>query len=1176
MRARTFPIRVAPVEGEAIDSWLEALARRLATPLVEVLAALSLPVARRPSWLVRPSPAQLDTIATATGLHSDAILAMTLSRYEGTGLEIDHASGRIEASFPFGYRPWSRYCPHCLAETDGRWQLHWRLGWSFACVRHHCLFADECPRCGTHPRPTFMPGYSVPSASLCACGCNLADTATLPLRPRHPITDAQQQILDVIADDRADFGSYSTHAGARQARSALNDVKVLANRALNYASLHGLAAVKSADLPADSRHECVAVTDRPPRRATLHARAPQRAIDTAVGVTAALDILRAPTLNAAADRACWLTEGQNRETGPAELHSCSREGAISAAIIIKASAAWMGPINQLRYRTALPTPRSPDPDPLRLQCLASSVPAAFWPAWSARFIVEGMKAINLRPILSGATLLTGTTAHLTEISNHLGAITSAQALNCYLFALSHSPGWPTISTAVMRLNDFLAEQPAPINYTRRRQLDYSALLPVDRWQRICQTAGDLPGAGRKAIAARCYLIEKISGTPARSAVIDDHRAHPHNLWKQARNFARTMTAQLRENLDDEARQFLQHNGIDEPLTWCPPLDLISDLDLPAPDPAAIDRQELRRLAVDDSYTVGQLAAHFGIDQLTVRYLFDEEPIDHNEYSLRSKPGKAAFAARLRAELDEQTLRELYVDGQLSLRQIAERYGIGVNRVHRLAKLYGIPMRRHVNSPSRAWLAEQRFGKRRTVAEIASEIGVSSATLGRWLAQRGLNKPALTQHQGRLPRMDTDTAIELLKPALTDKYGASWLQMLTKAMEFPSIPTAERDLGLGAGSLRRRVAKLETMLGAPVITRNAAGLAMALTAFGIDVVRAVQALNGTVTMPGTSPPGVVPRLTVHVAPLPGEALDSWLETTAQRCRTPLAELLSVVGLKPGRKGPRWMVIMNREELRSVSQASGITQRQLRLMTLQRYDGVAVDIDHDRRVLTRTRYWGFVVGSRYCPACLVETRGRWKIEWRLVWSFACLRHQCLLADICPTCGNYPRLGTAKPDAVPQPGRCASPPRNAPTGGKRRCLADLTDADVLRLPSGHPVLEAQRHIDHLLAGASAARPSTKWTPSLTLDEVARQARRAIKNPLLLCDVVPPDLLAAAIPHYGTGLHTNSRSQLSKIFKPSAYDVAAGTLLALAARNPGDPRGEYRLGRAAPREVFPRQRSR
>ncbi|WP_374227332.1 TniQ family protein [Streptomyces sp. AC512_CC834] len=44
-------------------------------------------------------------------------------------------------------RAGSRFCPACLEETGGRWQVTWRLGWSFACIRHHVLLADRCPAC---------------------------------------------------------------------------------------------------------------------------------------------------------------------------------------------------------------------------------------------------------------------------------------------------------------------------------------------------------------------------------------------------------------------------------------------------------------------------------------------------------------------------------------------------------------------------------------------------------------------------------------------------------------------------------------------------------------------------------------------------------------------------------------------------------------------------------------------------------------------------------------------------------------------------------------------------------------------------------------------------------------------------------------------------------------------
>jgi hypothetical protein len=41
-----------------------------------------------------------------------------------------------------------------FSERQGRWQLHWRLGWSFVCTRHCCLLAHVCPSCARRPRRT--------------------------------------------------------------------------------------------------------------------------------------------------------------------------------------------------------------------------------------------------------------------------------------------------------------------------------------------------------------------------------------------------------------------------------------------------------------------------------------------------------------------------------------------------------------------------------------------------------------------------------------------------------------------------------------------------------------------------------------------------------------------------------------------------------------------------------------------------------------------------------------------------------------------------------------------------------------------------------------------------------------------------------------------------------------
>ena len=46
---RALPIHLAPLPGEALDSWLEALAHRLHTRLGDLLAAVGLPEPDRPA-----------------------------------------------------------------------------------------------------------------------------------------------------------------------------------------------------------------------------------------------------------------------------------------------------------------------------------------------------------------------------------------------------------------------------------------------------------------------------------------------------------------------------------------------------------------------------------------------------------------------------------------------------------------------------------------------------------------------------------------------------------------------------------------------------------------------------------------------------------------------------------------------------------------------------------------------------------------------------------------------------------------------------------------------------------------------------------------------------------------------------------------------------------------------
>ncbi|MCW2630422.1 MAG: hypothetical protein JWR48_7144 [Mycobacterium sp.] len=96
-------------QGEALDSWLELTARRMDLPLGAVAGALDLPIVTRPTWTRWLSLDQLEAIEAATGVSSTVVEAMTLSVYDGTALQLDPDSHRLDPAFPFGALPWSRF-----------------------------------------------------------------------------------------------------------------------------------------------------------------------------------------------------------------------------------------------------------------------------------------------------------------------------------------------------------------------------------------------------------------------------------------------------------------------------------------------------------------------------------------------------------------------------------------------------------------------------------------------------------------------------------------------------------------------------------------------------------------------------------------------------------------------------------------------------------------------------------------------------------------------------------------------------------------------------------------------------------------------------------------------------------------------------------------------------------
>ncbi|MER7468644.1 TniQ family protein [Streptomyces sp. NPDC097981] len=156
------PIWVPPVPREALDSWLEAYAYRLRTVTVDFVAFLGLRGSSPQKMVRRLTDHERDVLVRRTGLSAEKLTAITLEPYNESILRIHPVSRRM--LYPAAWRHYSttsRYCPGCLAENEGRWQLTWRLSWAFVCTRHKLLLLDRCPRCERHPPVARLGRYLV-------------------------------------------------------------------------------------------------------------------------------------------------------------------------------------------------------------------------------------------------------------------------------------------------------------------------------------------------------------------------------------------------------------------------------------------------------------------------------------------------------------------------------------------------------------------------------------------------------------------------------------------------------------------------------------------------------------------------------------------------------------------------------------------------------------------------------------------------------------------------------------------------------------------------------------------------------------------------------------------------------------------------------------------------------
>lgn len=555
---RSLPIRVEPIPGESLTSWLCALALRNAVTWQQILTAVGLyrhrGDAKHVRWAARLHPHELDALAAATDLTVNTLRDMTLARFDGLGI----ATGRRPLRKDLGAlracgNPW-RYCPRCLAESGGRWQLRWSLGWSFACEIHRCVLVDVCPQCERPPQRPVPMASAVPDLSVCGqphrdgrrrlrCSTNLSDARRYAMRATAAMIEAQRAINTLI-DDRA------THFSAYRRQSApvagvLADLRAIGNQALAYR-----------------------VYPSPPELFRSHDSYgdPQfRAKATASALTAAVGILEAPDITAAAQSWRAFSAGAR----PAVTRADSIAAAFSnlsttptlAGLRLAGISGRLSPSDQLRYRVFTAHPRRPVRPEATLAKVIRALPTQLWPQCAATLRPNEADDNTVRTTLSCAVAMVGTEASLASIATLLGVPGSASPIWKCLQLLQADDAWSQIALGITSLADHIATEPTLIDYQRRRQIDYTALLSDDQWRRL---HADLRAAIESrwgANPARSALFARLSGLPINRApwFLTDPA-----FRRTCRKYDDLLTQNGGEPFTAIAEEFLCERGVNEP------------------------------------------------------------------------------------------------------------------------------------------------------------------------------------------------------------------------------------------------------------------------------------------------------------------------------------------------------------------------------------------------------------------------------------------------------------------------------------------------------------------------------------------------------------------------------------------------------------------------------------
>lgn len=781
------PIRLEPIAGESFDSWLDAYALRLQISAIELGQALGVPdaVLRLRGAKVPPGddlPVPALIAARACGIDPAEVRALwsSLERYDRiVARRFNYRSTFGRATSPLGF---SRFCPACLDQTDGRWLSAWRLPWYLACPTHGTTLTSCCPLCAGKQRSRQLRTDRLPDfTTLCshpvmgmtgrADGRCRNDLAQLEPGPQAPteLLALQRELGDVLDP-------------------ALTDEAVEAR------------VDRLVDVLTVARHIGL----------DLHALDQDRLNATSVLASPMVEALRVladlhgPRLGELvnADPKCQIPPSW-RTASPA-----------LTSVLLTHRDPLLRPLDRLRYRSmtaAGAPPNRPGPSE-RLR----SIPLALWPDWAIRLRPAVFASKHFRITGAAALCLPRATTTLPEITAQWPQTHIKTDVTRLGRVIAHDPCATAILNAFCVLAEELDRNGSPIDYDRRRALcSQTELIGADTWAHLSRANPTAPGETFKLRVARLWLWETLTGGMAEQAPAPIGMQPQHEIPRY-HHLAFHLPGETVRRLTAHARGFLDTHGChDEPLMWSPPGDLVAIGDLPGCDPDGVDpglvhAQLLRRMPL------GDIAQQLGITLDHLRYIIRQHPLEN---PTRTRSGKA-MRIKIAARSTPQELRDLVEAGEPIL-AIAQRYEVSRStmRAHLLANGIPLPARqRRAIRIDGDWLREQYIDKQRTWRELAAETGVSPTTIGRLINEHA----NLSRGRGTPSHQTSLTAghgyPQPLASAILGPGGAARVRRFQVYARTRSLNVAATRLGVRAQTLTKQLNTLEAACDGRLLER----------------------------------------------------------------------------------------------------------------------------------------------------------------------------------------------------------------------------------------------------------------------------------------------------------------------------------------------------------------------